>query len=449
MRALLSAAVGVVLAAGAARAEDDYTVDVRASTYAQLTRQALLPGSGAVAVEPQNVAALYGSAFLRIRGVDTPLGRDALTAELSAWGALGALPDPQNRVGDGDLQSAWVQHATERFRLKLGRQVTLPGAARYVRYDGLSAGARVGPVEVEAYFGLVTLPRFVQPRGYFVLGSVNDALKDPTFLEAQQRAGQWLAGARASWVGTGWLRGSLAFHEQQGPDGLAFRNLALDLRGTAGRSVGYGGRFVLDLAATKPAEARVFVDVTALEKLPISVDYGYAAPSLLLPHASILAAFGGASWHELGAEATWRASQYLRVTGRAAGQLYEGSQPGARGSLRAQWTPDIDERWQLIAEYARTSAVTNGYNHLRAAARWRATADVYASADVGAYFYDQAVRGARTSVMGIANVEYVALPVLRLMISGSLTSSPFAAVEGQVLGRLVFELDGPSAGGGS
>lgn len=448
MRGLVAAAV-VVLAAAPTRAGDDYTVDVRASTYAQLTRQALLPGNGAVAVQSQSVATLYGYAFLRVRGVDTPLGKDALTAELSAWGALGALSNPLNQVGDGDLQAAWVQHATDRWRVKLGRQVTLPGAARYVRYDGLSAGARLGPVDVDAYFGLVTLPRFVQPRGYFVLGSVQDALKDPAFLDAQARPGQWLLGVRASWVGTSWLRGSLAFHEQQGAEGLAYRNLAADVRGTAGSAVGYGGRLVLDLAALKPAEARLFVDVTKLEKLPISIDYAYAAPSLLLPTSSILAAFGGASWHELGAEATWRASQFLRVTGRAAGQLYEGSQPGLRGSLRAQWTPDIDERWLLIAEYARTSAVTNGYNHLRAAARWRATKDLFASADLGAYFYDVEVRGVRSSLTGIANLEYVVLPELKMMVSGSLTSSPFAAVEAQVFGRLVFELDGPSAGGGS
>jgi hypothetical protein len=327
--------------------------------------------------------------------------------------------------------------------------VTLPGAARYVRFDGATAGLRLGPVDLEAYGGFVTLPRFGRPRGYFILGSVNDALKDPTFLEAQTRPGQWLAGARASWVGTPWLRGAVAFHEQQGPDGLAFRNLAADVYGTRSGSFGAGGRFVLDLAAMKPAEARVFVDLTMIDKLPISVDYGYAAPSLLLPHTSVLAAFGGASWHELGAEVTWRATQYLRLTGRGAGQLYEGDHLGFRGSLRAQWTPDFDERWTLLAEYARTGAWDNGYNHLRAAARWRATAALAASVDAGAYLYDAPVRGVRTSVMGIANLEYQALPELKLMFSGSLTSSPFAVLEGQVLGRLVFELDGPSAGGGS
>ncbi|GMU62395.1 MAG: hypothetical protein AMXMBFR34_41580 [Myxococcaceae bacterium] len=442
-------AVFALLLAPGARAEDDYSVDVRASTYAQVTRQALVPGANGVVVEPRSVASLYGYAFLRVGNVDLPWAKDSLSAELSAWGALGALPNPQGNVGDGDLQSAWVQHATKRFRVKLGRQVTLPGAARYVRFDGGDFGVRVGPVDVEAYVGVVTLPRFVRPRGYYVLGSMNDALKDPSFLDAQARPGQWLLGARVSWVGTSWLKGSLGFHEQQGPDGLAYRNLSADVSGTLSGTFTAGGRLVLDLAATRPAEARVFVDVTKLEKVPISVDYAFAAPSLLLPHTSILAAFGGASWHELGAEATWRASPFLKVTGRAAGQLYEGDRPGARASLRAQWIPDLDERWTLIAEYARTSAWENGYNHLRAAARWRATEALFATVDAATYLYDQPVRGASASVIGIANVEYQALPELKLMFSGSLTSSPFAVVEGQVLGRLVFELDAPSAGGGS
>ncbi|MEW5739495.1 MAG: hypothetical protein AB1938_11245 [Myxococcota bacterium] len=449
MRSCASAVVALWLAAGSAHAGDDYSVDMRASTYAQVTRQAFVPGANGVVAEPQSVAALYGYAFLRVRDIDVPWAKDSVSGELSAWGALGALSNPQGSVGDGDLQAAWVQHATKRFRVKLGRQVTLPGAARYVRFDGGAFGVRVGPIDVDAYVGVVTLPRFVRPRGYYILGSVNDALKDPTFLDAQARPGQWLLGARASWVGTPWLRGSLGFHEQQGTDGLAYRNLSADVSGTLSGAFGAGGRLVLDLAATKPAEARVWVDITKLDKVPISIDYGYAAPSLLLPHASVLAAFGGASWHELGAEATWRASPFFRLTGRAAGQLYEGDRPGLRASIRAQWVPDIDERWTLIAESNRTSAWDNGYTQLRAAARWRATQDLFASADAATYIYDKPVRGVAASVIGIANVEYQALPELKLMFSGSLTSSPFAVVEGQVLGRLVFELDAPSAGGGS
>lgn len=445
----ISCAVLALLVAGASRAGDDYAVDVRASTYAQLTRQPLLTGAGTAAGQTQGVASVYGYAFLRVTGVDTPLGRDGLTGELSAWGALGAPPGPIGQVGDGDLQSAWLQHASPRWRLKLGRQVTLPGAARYVRFDGASGAVRLGPVEVEAYAGLATLPRFGRARGYFALGSVADALKDPTLLEVQARPGQWLAGARAAWVGGPGLRAALAFHEQHGAEGLAFRNVAADVRGSVNASVAAGGRVVLDLSALKPAEARLFVDLTRLERLPVFVDYAYAAPALLLPASSVLAAFGGAAWHELGAEATWRASPFLTLTGRAAGQLYEGSGPGLRGVVRAQWTPDVDERWTLIGEYARTAAVTNGYHHLRGAARWRASQDVFTSMDLGAYLYDVEVRGVRASLTGIANVEYVALPQLRVLVSGALLSSPFAAVEGQVLGRLVFELDRPSAGGGS
>lgn len=308
MRTFASATVALWLATGPARADDDHTVDVRAATYAQVTRQAFVPGANGVVAEPQSVAALYGSVFLRVGNVDVPWSKDSLSGELSAWGTLGALPRPQGHVGDGDVQAAWVQHATKRFWVKLGRQVTLPGAARYVCFDGGDFGLRIGPVEVDAYVGVMALPRFGWPRGYVLLGSFNDALKSPTFLEAQAQAGQWLLGARVSWVGPSWLKGSLGFHEQQGADGLAYRNLSADVSGSWPGTFSAGGRLVIDLAATRPAEARLWIDVTKLEKAPISVDYGFAAPSLLLPHASVLAAFGGASWHELGAEATWQAS---------------------------------------------------------------------------------------------------------------------------------------------
>lgn len=436
------------LAAGQALAGEAPSIDVRASSTTWLARQALLPGSAGVLVQPKGVAMLYGSAFLRVRGLDTPLGEGGLSAEFSAWGALGALPGWLGETADGDLQAAWVQQAGRFWRVRLGRQVTLPGAARYVRYDGAAGGVQWGAFVVDAWAGQVTKPRFIGARGYYALGSVADALRDSTFIESQARDGEWLVGARVGWRGPRWLRGALAFHEQRGDAGLSFRNVAADARGSSGE-VDYGGRLVFDLSALRPAEARLYADVLVLDTLPLSFDYGYANTALLLPASSVLAAFGGGAWHELGAEATWRASQFFRLTGRAAGQLYEGGEPGLRSSVRAQWTPDVDERWLLIGEYARTSAASNGYHHLRAAARWRAARDVGVSADVGAWLYDVDVRGVRSSVTGVASVDWLVVPRLKALFSASLSRSPFAAMEAQALGRLVFELDGPSAGGDS
>lgn len=442
--------VAIALAtAGSAASSDGYVTDLSASTWVRLASDAQLPGPSGVVLQPRLVAAIYGSAFLRVTGVDLPWAKDALSGELSAWGALGALATPQQAYGDGDLQVAWLQHATRLWRVRLGRQVTLPGAARYVRFDGASAGLRLGPVDASAYFGLVTLPRFVQPRGYYVLGSIGDVLRDPTLLELQARPGQWLAGAQVAYVRSS-VRASLGFHEQRGPEGVSFRNLSADVHATPPKlPASWGGRAVLDLQAAAVAEARLYADLWVLEALPLAVDYVYAAPALLLPHTSVLAAFGGESWHELGADATYQPWSWLRLTARVAGQLYSDGRPGVRLAVRAKWTPDLEGRWSLLGEYARVSAPLNGYHHLRGALRYQATKVVGASADVGGYLYDLEVRGAKGSLVGNLNLELFLGRGFKALVSSSVASTPFAAFDLQGLLRVVYELDGPSAGGGA
>lgn len=445
---MLSAlALAIAFTAAAAPAQS-YEADVRASLYVQAYQRALLPGPSGEAVEPETVAAVYGYAFARVVGVDLPWGKDALSAEVSAYGAVGALAAPEGRAVDGDLQSAWIQHATPRIRIRLGRQVTLPGAAHYVRYDGASAGVRLGPVDVSGYVGLVTLPRFGRARGYYTLGSVADALADPTFLELEVRPGQWVAGALASWVGFPHARASVGFHEQRGPLGVAFRSLSADaLVAPLGFPASLGGRFVFDLHALAPAEARAFLDVTAVEKLPLSLDYVYAAPALLLPHGSVLAAFGGQSFHELGLEAAWKPTPYLKLSGRAAGQLYTESTPGARLSLKARWSPFIDGSWNLGGEYTRVSGYENGYHGLRTSSRYTFFSGYATSVDLGLYVYDLEVRGKKASFTAVTNFEVPLGRYFRGLVSATLASTPWARFDAQLFARVVFELDGHSAGG--
>jgi len=434
-------------------APDDYRIDVRASTYAQLFQRNLAPGANGALLQTQQLAPFYGYAFMRLQGVDLPWAKDAIGAELAVWGSLGLLPQPSGTNADGDIITAWAEDRQGPFHLKLGRQVSMPGAARYVRYDGADLGVRLESLDLSAYAGWVALPRWNSPKGYYVLGSVSDALKDPQALEQINRAGQWVAGARVGWVGTSWLRASLSFHEQHESETytnhstLAFRNLSADALVTKFDHLTFGGRFVFDLATVAVAEARVYADLTYLKNLPLSIDYAYLAPGLLLPASSILAAFGGESFHEVGGEANWRPIKNLRLIARLAGQAYV-DRPGFRGSLKAQWSPDDAQRVQLIGEYAYVGASTNGYNNVRAAVRVRIIDALTASADGALYAYNSPVRNTSLSATVFGNVEYAFLPHLRFMISGSLASTPFAAFDAQLLGRAVFELDSPSAGGG-
>lgn len=454
--ALVALGLSLTLGVGAARAGDlppqpDYTLDVRASTYAQVFQRNLAPGVNGTLLETQQMAPFYGYAFMRAEGIDLPWGKDALGAELSVWGSLGLLPAPTGQIADGDIISAWVQDRQGPVRIKLGRQVTMPGAARYLRFDGATVELRLGGVDVSASAGFVALPRWNKPRGYYVLGSVADALKDPTVLEAQNRADQWLVSARLAWVGTPWFKFGLSFHEQHEEmngtktSALAFRNVAADALFTKLEHVTVGGRFVFDLASLAPAEARLYADFSQLDKLPISVDYSYQAPGLLLPASSILAAFGGGSWHELGVEGSWRPEAAFKLVLRAAGQAYA-DKPGLRASARAVWA--ANDRTQVVGELVRVGAGTTGYTDLRAAVHYRVAEFLTASADGAVYVYDQPVRSTSVSAMAFGSLEYAFMPRLRFMLSGSLASTPFAQLDAQLLGRVAFELETPTVGGG-
>jgi hypothetical protein len=349
-------------------------------------------------------------------------------------------------VGDGDVTAAWAQVTRGRFRARLGRQVTLPGASRYVRFDGASLGFTFGRVQLDAYAGWVALPRWNLPRGVWLMGFAGDALKDPRLFEAQSRLGQIAAGARVGLSFGDSARGAVAFHEQRDAQGLAFRVVSADASGVPARGVSIGGRLTFDLSALNVPEARLWADLTRW-RLPVSLDYSFQNTALLLPHTSVLAAFGTAAWHELGAEAAWRLPVSLELKARAAGQLFEGDRPGGRGSLRATWTPGLDGRLLVLAELGRAFVPPAGFTWVRAGARWRASEQWWTSADASLWLYAVPVRGHADSATGVASIEWAFDPLARATASATVMSTPYAAFEVQALVRLIVDLAPPSAGG--
>lgn len=423
-----------------ARAEDTF-VDARVATYAQLFSQSVQVGRpGAIS----STALAYPftlSAFVRFGNVDLPGAEDSVSGEFAAWGSLGPR---DGRSVDADVTSAWVQYRHGAVRLKLGRQVTLPGAARFVRFDGATVAVTAGPAELEAYGGWVALPRWNLSRGATLLGSVQDGLQDPLLLEAQNRVGQFTAGARASVTLPRQSRLSLGFHEQHDQEGVAFRVLSAEGRVQPLSWLNLGARASLDLQRLAVPEARVWADLRWV--VPLSIDYAYQQPSLLLPQTSILAAFGGAAYHEAGAETSIRIIPELRIVARGAGQFYEAQGPGGRGGVSVRWRPGIDGHWLLMAEANRVLAPKNGYTQLRLAGQWRPLPQLAATLDGTTYFYDAAINDVTTSLAGTASVEWRALPQLRVLASTSVFRTPWASVEAQAMLRLVYELDPVSAG---
>lgn len=410
--------------------------DARAAIYAQYFQQALIPGTpGAVTrIEPAFPLTLNG--FVRFGGVDLPKAPDSVSGELALWGRIGPLDGTQ---GDGDVTSAWAQYRYGAFRAKLGRQLVLPGSRRYVRFDGATLGATLGGLDLDVYGGWVALPRWNQPRGASLLGFVGDGLRDPLLLEAQNRAGQVTFGGRLAARFPRDTRIGFSFHEQHDAVGVAARVLAADLTTQPLSWLGTGARVALDLQAMDVSEAAVWIDVRNLAAVPVAIDYSYQKPSLLLPATSVLAAFGGSAWHELGAEVTVRALESLHVTTRGAGQLFEGDQLGGRAQLQLRWWPGLERRLLVLAEVARVLAPPSGYVQLRAGARLRATETISTSLDTALFLYDTPVRGVDSSMTGVASVEWAAKPWVRVLLSGTLLRTPYAAFETQALARLVVD----------
>lgn len=418
--------------------------DGQVTTTAQYFQQALLPGQPGAVTRVEPAFPLTVSGFARFGAVDLPGAPDALSGELSLWGSVGPR---DGRNADADVTQAWLQYQRSQFRLKLGRQVTLPGSSRYLRFDGLSAGVSAGRWTVELYGGWVALPRWNMVRGAQLLGFLGDSLTDTRLLETQNRQGQVTGGVRAVFTPSSRVKAGVAFHEQRDNVGVAFRVVSADAVSTPTEWLRFGGRFTADLQALGFSEARVWADVSAVKAVPLSVDYSYQNPALLLPQTSVLAAFGGDAWHELGAEATVYFLSTMRLGARGAGQLYEGQRLGGRGHLRWQWRPDIDGRGLLLAEVQRLLVPPSGYTQLRVGGRWKARSDVTATADAALFVYDAPVRGQTTSLTGIASVEWAVSTRVRLLASATVMRTPYAAFESQGLVRLVVETEPHSAGG--
>ena len=430
--------LSLVLVAGVTWADEPLWAEARVETYAQYFQQALFPGAPGMVTRVEAAFPLTLAGFVRFGAVDLPAAPDSVSGELALWGRVGPL---DGTYGDGDVTSAWAQYKREAVRVRLGRQLTLPGTRRYVRFDGATLGASLSVFDLDVYGGWVALPRWNQARGAHLLGFVGDGLSNPLLLEAQNRAGQVTFGGRASVRLPLETRVSFSFHQQHDAVGVAARVIAADVLSQPLTWLGTGARMTFDLQALAVSEAAVWLDVRKLAAVPVAVDYSYQRPSLLLPHTSVLAAFGGPAWHELGAEVTVRALQSLHVTGRGAGQLFEGDRLGGRAQLQVRWWPGLERRLLVLLEGARVFVPPSGYVQLRAGARVRATQRLTASLDTALFLYDTPVRGVNESITGVASVEWAAQPWVRVLVSGTVMRTPYAAFEAQALARLVINLD--------
>lgn len=414
-------------------------VDVHASTELRLFRREW--ATSAVSEDPSLRALLHSVARTRVIGIDSPWETDALSAELAVWADTGALAEPVVAGADGDVQSAWVQHQTPSTRLRIGRQLTTAAAARYSRFDGITAGVTKSRVQLEGYAGFVVQPRWNQPRGYFLLGDDTSVLRVPELAHEVARAERWLGGASLLLIPIDRLHTGLSVHEEHHDGAVARRRVAADARYDVGARLSSGGRVILDTTRGAIVDAQAYADVVLADALVSALDYTYQAPELMFLGTSIFSVFDTDAWHELGAELDYTGVAQVRLSARGSAQLYEEGTPGARGSLRAVLTPESGYRWRVVLEAQRLVAAARGYVLSRGAFAFRPDELWTMTADLALYLYDHEVNGLHSSTVALGSLERALGSGLAASLAGSVASTPYAKHELQVMARLSLALD--------
>ncbi|MCE7893656.1 MAG: hypothetical protein DYH12_28825, partial [Sorangiineae bacterium PRO1] len=140
---LLTAGVLVSSPARADKPEDaalEPEILVRSETHFRLYQRALLPGPYGAVVSEEVAAPVVEYASLSAHDLDAFGQKNSLDLELDVWGSATFGEAGAGRRMDGDVQNANVRYRAGPGWVRLGRQHVAGGAARYSRFDGLSAG---------------------------------------------------------------------------------------------------------------------------------------------------------------------------------------------------------------------------------------------------------------------------------------------------------------------
>jgi hypothetical protein len=418
---------------------DDFELVARADSHVSLFRRALSPGAAGSLVDTDTAAPLHQYVSVRAQRLDVGPLQDALELEVSAWGRLWPLESNLERPLDGDVQTAFATLRRGPGFARLGRQHVVGGAARFARFDGFLVGAALGRgFEVEGYTGLTVLPRWDSRPGYHHLGAEADTLlRDADALEPPERAGNWLSGARFGYRSAS-FSGSASFHEQREGGDIGRRNVGIDARAKAAWA-SLGLSTIVDADSLRLADARIWVDLSSLDRVSLSIEYRHTEPALWLSRQSVLSVFSTDRFDEAGGIATLTLSRAVRLEGAAFLTIYDEHRPGARSEGTLRMAPD--ERSLVRLSYVRVLAPHNGYHSLRTSLSRRLLVATVGTLEAYGYFYDHAVQSYRTSAVYAATVSRQLSTPWSLLLGGSLARTPYAAMDAQALVRLSYTVD--------
>lgn len=418
---------------------------VSADSYARLFQRAPVPGPAGSLLENETAAPFYQHVLLQVDDVDVPWSADSTDVELAAWGSLemATVGDDGRRV-DGDITVARVRHRVGPAYVSAGRQIYAGGAARFVRFDGVSAGAETAfGLGVDAYGGFTVLPRWNARPGYQALGSASDTLlRDPNALPDPSRTDHWVAGTRAHYRFERYGELGLSFHEQQMDGALGRRNLGSDLRVAPIDEVTLRAHAIMDADATRLSEAKVLIDMIPRQGVDVGIGYFHAVPSLFMSRQSVLSVFSTSAYDEVGGDVAYSPWRSLTLGVEGWGQRFAEGDMGARAGARLRLRPDLREKPTLVLGYRRVVEIDNGYHSLRAAvAVWPLPA-LLLSTESFTYLYDEPIRGVTNSFVGVQSARYAFLEWLALTLSASIARTPYAEHDLQGLARLEVDTEG-------
>jgi hypothetical protein len=197
----------------------------------------------------------------------------------------------------------------------------------------------------------------------------------------------------------------------------------------------------MELSERELADARVWVDAALNRALDASVEYLHMQPALFLSRQSVLSVFGSDGYHELGGTLLARATERLTVDAGAWAELYEDDEPGARAELSTKAALGRYGRTLLMLTYGRLAAPDNGYHSLRASGAQRFHPQLSGTVEAYYYWYDEAIRGYRSSSVYAATVTYHVRDDLSLLWGASLARSAYASHDAQTQVRLTYAFD--------
>ena len=365
---------------------------------------------------------------------------------MTAWSAAQLADSPAEGPHQADLQTAFVTLRSPRdwpqTSLRLGRQTVAGGAARYSRFDGVTAEVRPLPqLFVAAYGGWTALPRWDEQPGYYRLGAAGGAFgDDPDVVRVLDRKQYSVGGGRIGFVHPR-AQATLSFHEQRETGELGRRTLGFDGHAVPFERVDLGAGLVMDVDSMRLASARIYSDFQVAEPVDITLQYLKSEPALLLSRQSVLSCLALTAITNSGASGRYRLGEAWSFEGSGWSLFYDDSEPGYRasGGVRFAHTK-FAQRTVATANYGRVYSLKNGYHFVRAALSQGLAANLTCTLQGYLHSYDEATSDFASSIVNAATLEYGFAEKWAILWGGTVASTPYASIDASTQLRLSYEI---------